>query len=136
MGQNNFVLDVNVYVSFIAGKKLYRLAKLCEAGILIYSSSALITELEDVLKRPKIKKFLSDPPSAFTDIIREITIKIKDSDLRKIKISSPDKDDNYLFDLAFTTESVLVTGDKELLYWKKSPVAVISLNSFTKLFKI
>ena len=136
MGQNNFVLDVNVYVSFIAGKKLYKLAKLSEAGILIYSSSALITELEDVLKRPKIKKFLSDPPSAFTDIIREITIKIKDGDLRKIKINSPDKDDNYLFDLAFTTESVLVTGDKELLYWKKSPVAVISLNSFTKLFKI
>ena len=136
MGQNNFVLDVNVYISFIAGKKLYKLAKLSEAGILIYSSSALITELKDVLNRPKIKKFLSDPPSAFTDIIREITIKIEDSDLRKIKISSPDKDDNYLFDLAFTTESVLVTGDKELLYWKKSPVAVISFSSFTKLFKL
>ncbi len=134
MAQNNYVLDVNVYISFIAGKKLFKLAAISEKGIKMYTSSALFDELIDVLNRPKIKKYLSTPVSDYINIIEEFTIPGPDTTLSRLKNQSPDKDDHYLFELAFQTESVLVTGDKELLYWKESPVAVISVNSFLKLF--
>ncbi len=132
MAQNNYVLDVNVYVSFIIGKKLFKLASFTEAGVIIYTSQNLFEELLDVLNRPKIKKYLAPPISKYIQAIENFTILI--DDISKSAIHSPDKNDNYLFELAHQTDSVLVTGDKELLYWKNSPVAFISLTTFLKLF--
>ncbi len=132
MAQNNYVLDVNVYVSFIIGKKLFKLASFSEAGVIIYTSPNLLEELLDVLNRPKIKKHLAPPISKYIQAIENFTLLI--DDISKPTIHSPDKDDDYLFELAHQTDSVFVTADKELLYWKNSPVAVISLTTFLKLF--
>ncbi len=134
MVQTNYVLDVNIYTSFVIGKKLFRLAAISETGINIYTSPSLLAELTDVLNRPKIKKHLPNLVTNYTRFVENITEVVADKIVSRHPIYSPDKDDNYLFQLALQTGSVLVTGDKELLYWKNSPVAVISLTSFLKLF--
>ena len=50
-----------------------------------------------------------------------------------IKIKSPDIKDDYLFLLAFSTDSIIVTGDKKLINWANSPVQVISLAAFKEI---
>jgi predicted nucleic acid-binding protein len=50
-----------------------------------------------------------------------------------IIINSPDPKDDYLFMLALSTESIIVTGDKPLLNWERAPVQVISLAQFKKM---
>lgn len=50
-------------------------------------------------------------------------------------VNSPDKEDNYLYDIALTAHAkLLVTGEKALLHWTKSPVKAINLTTFKELF--
>ncbi len=51
------------------------------------------------------------------------------------QVKCPDPDDDYLFDIALSAHAkLLVTGEKALLNWSESPVEIISLSMFKKLF--
>jgi putative PIN family toxin of toxin-antitoxin system len=62
MHQNNYVIDVNVYVSYIIGGKLDELFLfVLENDLEVFISKSLITELREVLMRNKFEKYLKKP---------------------------------------------------------------------------
>jgi putative PIN family toxin of toxin-antitoxin system len=133
MAGSNYVLDVNIYTSFIVNRKLHRLAQISETGINLFISPELLDELSDVLKRPKIARYLESDFYSYIKVIKDFTLLTRSHISAKgLFRGSPDAKDDYLFILALHTSSVLVTGDKKLLSWQNSPVDVISLNVFLK----
>src|SRR5687768_7351415 len=132
MPQNNFVIDANIYVSYIIGDKLDELFLFVqEKDFEIFISNALIDELTDVLKRDKFKKYLKKPVYEYVKAVRQFGYHVEPPSLI---INSPDPKDDYLFVLALSTGSTIVTGDKSLLNWKQAPVQLISLARFKKMF--
>jgi len=131
MEQSNFVIDANIYVSYITGNKLDELFLfMLERDFEVFISKALIDELSDVLKRDKFKKYLKKPVSEYVKAVRQFGYYLEPPSLI---INSPDPKDDYLFVLALPTESTIVTGDKPLLNWEQAPVQVISLAQFKKM---
>ena len=131
MIQKNYVIDVNIYISYILNAKLDELFLFTlERDLEVFISTVLINELNDVLHREKIKKYLKKPPLEFIAAVAQFGNLIEPK-FRKIK--SPDAKDDYLFCLALSSESVIVTGDKHLIQWENTPVQVISLATFLKL---
>ena len=80
-----------------------------------------------MLARKKFKIFLKKPVFEFVNAVKQFGYLVEPY---PYKIESPDLKDNYLFQLAFTTKAIIVTGDKQLLNWKMAPVRVISLSNF------
>lgn len=131
MIQKNYVIDVNVYISYILKNKLTELfIFVLENDFEVFISVELITELTDVLQREKFKKFLKKSPVEFVNAISQFG-NLVESEFKNIK--SPDPKDDYLFLLALSSESVIVSGDKLLVNWENAPVPVITPATFLKL---
>lgn len=131
MSQNNYVIDVNVYISYILKDKLEELFLfVIDRNFEAFISIELENELDDVLHRNKFKKYLKKPPIEFVIAVHQFGNLIQP---KIAKIKSPDPKDNYLFLLALATESTIVTGYRPLIDWKKSPVPVISLATFLQI---
>lgn len=129
---NNFVLDTNIWISAIITNSETTLCNLILNNILnVFICKEMIDEIEDVLNRKKLQKYLSvGVPEYIFQILRfsnlvAITQKYN---------QAPDKDDNYLYDLCLTTKSVLVTGDKLLLSYVSNPpiTAITRFEFFSK----
>ena len=129
MRNNSYVLDTNIWVSSIISNSFSELEKfIILKNLKVCICPEMILELEDVLKRPKFKKYLTDSVSNYIFEIQKITI-LKFSE--KKYNGAPDKDDNYLYDICIDTNSILVTGDKLLLSHTSNPLVVtISRNEF------
>lgn len=130
----NIVLDTNIWVSyFMAGQHLSLVNIIYNNNLHVFTNSTLIAELQDVLNRPKIKKYLKVPISELINFHHELCI------LHKTKteyLKSPDPKDNFLFDLAKQTRSkYVVTGDKTILAQKPAGFSFISKTKFEKLFE-
>ena len=116
MPQSNFVIDSNIYVSYIIADKLDELFLfVMEKDFEVFISKSVIAELSDVLKRDKFKKYLKKPVFEYVNAVRQFGYYIEPPSLI---INSPDPKDDYLFVLALPTKSTIVTGDKLLLNWK------------------
>ena len=99
----------------------------------IFTNNTLIAELEDVLNRPKIKKYIKIPVNELIDFHRDLCIFHKTIPFYQ---GSPDPKDNFLFDLAIQTNSIyVVTGDKIILAQKSSAFKFITKSEFEMLFK-
>jgi uncharacterized protein len=110
------VIDTNIWISALLSRYLRDLiqAILIEDRISILFSSALITEIESVVKRPKIKKYINEnDASAFLDILvsRGELIEVR----TEIKICRDPKDDFILALCKDGNADYLITGDKDLL---------------------
>jgi putative PIN family toxin of toxin-antitoxin system len=81
--------------------------------VCFYRSVELMSELRDVINRPKFAKYFftgTEEHILFVEKVAELFITKSIFDL------CPDPKDNYLFDLAFQSHSnFLVSGDKTLL---------------------
>jgi len=131
MSHKNYVIDVNVYISYILKNKLNELFIFAlENDFEVYISSELINELHDVLQRDKFKNYLKKSPIEFVNAVAQFGNLVKP---KLDKINSPDPKDDYLFSLALSSDSIIVSGDKPLINWKNAPVQVITLASFLKL---
>ncbi len=134
MPQSNFVIDANIYVSYIIADKLDELfIFVMEKDYEVFISKSLIAELSDVLKRAKFKKYLKKPVFEYVNAVPQFGYYMKPP---LLTINSPDPKDDYLFVLALPTKSTIVTGDKLLLNWKQAPVRVISLTQFKKMISL
>ncbi|MBE0640071.1 MAG: putative toxin-antitoxin system toxin component, PIN family [Bacteroidales bacterium] len=62
MKSNNlFILDTNIWISYLLGKQLQHLVRKClEEGIEIITCRQLVEELDGVMKREKFRKYLSE----------------------------------------------------------------------------
>ena len=113
------VLDTNVLISALisaGGPSAALLLELRTGAFELVVSSALLTELREVLARPKFRAYVTAPEVAgYVDLIEhEATIHEDPAESRE-KLSA-DPDDEYLIDLARTAAvDVLVSGDSHLL---------------------
>ena len=132
MQANKYVLDCNVYISYIINGKLADLTEYIVLNdIEIIFCRELEAEIIDVLQRNHIKKYLKYTSNDYLEAIHLFTKNVKKT--RQYK-GSPDIKDDYLFSLCLSTKSTLVTGDKKLLNFKETPIPVISTTAFKKLF--
>lgn len=117
---NTVVLDTNIWVSIIIGRQLVRLIEAIEAtGFVLCRCSTLEKELQEVLMRPKIGKYLTLPIEEYMRLFRKLTIPILTV---PIFSSCRDPKDNYLFDIAIACNaSYLVSGDKDILTVELTP---------------
>lgn len=131
MEYNNFVIDANIYISYILKDKLDELFLYAlERDIEVFISRALIDELGDVLNRNKFKKYLKKPVQEYVNAVRQFGYLLEPP---ISLINCPDSKDGYLFLLAIATEATIVTGDKLLLSWKQAPAPVITLTHFKQI---
>jgi len=128
-----FVIDVNTYITlFIDRETEWLLQYILRNKLEIFTNANLINELSRVLDYPRIKKLLPLNKKVYIDFILLISIYIK---AEKFNIECPDKEDNYLYDIALTAHAkLLVTGENALLLWADSPVETINLAKFKRLY--
>ena len=108
------VLDCNIWVTLTINKQIDFVADLSDSGITIASCEALRNEITNVLKRPKLSKFISG--SDVEKVIELHDLVTTGYKLGKIFNIVGDIKDNYLFALALKSKADLfVTGDKLLL---------------------
>jgi uncharacterized protein len=109
------VIDTNLWISSLFGKKIADLLDLIQSGkVEVLTDERQIAEIEDVLSRPKIKKLVGTERLA---VMRRFLH-------RKAKLVKPkrriqacrDPNDDYLLEIAVEGKAVvLVTGDADLL---------------------
>jgi putative PIN family toxin of toxin-antitoxin system len=72
MIQKNYVIDVNIYISYILKDKLDELfIFFLEKDFEVFISIELINELKDVLLRDKFKKYLKKSPLEFVNAVAQ-----------------------------------------------------------------
>jgi putative PIN family toxin of toxin-antitoxin system len=128
--KNKTVFDVNVWLSyFISGKSEQIIDMIENNDVFFYRSIELMSELIEVINRPKFAKYFSNGTEEhilFVEQVAELFL------TQSIFDQCPDPKDNYLFDLAYQTHSdFLVSGDKKLLAVSvKQSLKLLSLSAF------
>ena len=127
------VLDCNIWITLTINSQIDFIAELSDAGHLIASCPELKHEIEIVLKRPKLAKFVT--PETTEKIVLIHNLVATNYKIGKIRSVVTDLKDNYLFALASKSKAnYIVTGDNLLLavgQYKK--VRIISLSDFKQL---
>lgn len=111
-----FILDSNIWISYVITKRLHRLVSIIlDQNLTILTSKQLQEEIATVLARPKFKKYIKH-----SDIAEVMAIHLK---LCRIVVVNDtvsqltDPKDNFLISLYKTGNATfLVSGDKELLH--------------------
>jgi putative PIN family toxin of toxin-antitoxin system len=109
------VIDSNLWISFLFGKKVGDLLSLIQnSEVEVITDARQIAEIEGVLSRPKIKKLVGPQRLAvMRRFLRRKTKLIKPK--RQIK-ACRDSNDDYLLEIAVEAKAaVLVSGDADLL---------------------
>lgn len=110
------VIDTNIWISFLIGKKLSSLKSLISSQTLeIIISDELIEEIEKVTNRPKIRKYF--PAEKVEDLINLLKIISSHHSIEHIEPICRDPKDDFLLALSKEMKAdYLVTGDKDLLF--------------------
>jgi hypothetical protein len=127
------ILDCNIWITLTINGQFDFIANLFDKDIIIASCDDLKREIENVLNRPKIKRYISD--GQILKMVELHDLATTFFKLGKILPVTKDPLDDYLFALALKSKTdYLVTGDKLLLnagMYKKT--SVITLSDFRKL---
>lgn len=116
----NVILDTNIWISFLFGKQLQSVSSVFDnADIKVFVSQELVSEIQSVLLRPKIRTHISSEAiEAMWDMMRERCYPIED--YPTVKTPVRDAKDVYLLAMAEAIPAnILVTGDKDLLVLKR-----------------
>ena len=109
------IIDTNVWISFLIGKKLHSIIDYISNGDLkIIISNELIQEIIEVTSRPKLKKYF--PSNKVFELIKLLEAICESIEIASIYHQCNDPKDNFLLDMiGYSEADFLVTGDKELL---------------------
>ncbi|MCL2100662.1 MAG: putative toxin-antitoxin system toxin component, PIN family [Fibromonadales bacterium] len=113
---HKIIIDANLWISFLIGKKLKSLENLCKnENIFIIVSQKIIEEFIDVSSREKIRKYVNQKDVGLAlKVLNKFKRNIVVEDVYVPKLTDPK--DLYLFSLAKAAEAdFLLTGDKGLL---------------------
>ena len=128
---DRLVLDTNTLVTAALNGKFEVITALqATHGISIFTCDKQLKEFEKTLNR--VAKKLASEPEVYISLFKEFsTLVIIDERFDR----SPDPDDNYLFDLAYTVKSFyLVTQEKALLNMKQvNKIKIISFRELKEL---
>jgi len=130
------IIDTNLFISFLIGKKLKGLKELLtDFRVELIFAEQNIQELRMVSKRPKFKKyFKADDLDDLVDLIKAIGKVIEIVNVPEI---CRDPKDNYLLELARISKSnYLVTGDIDLLeIGNYKGTKIITAKEFDRIFR-
>jgi len=115
MQKEVYILDSNIWISYLITRQLHALVTLIhDHQLTVLTTHLLVEEIQDVLVRPKFKKYLKHD-----DIKEVITLHLKLCRLVETEETInqlTDPKDNFLLNLYNVGKAtVLVSGDKELL---------------------
>ena len=128
--KNKTVFDVNIWLSyFISGKSEKIIDMIENNDVFFYRSAELISELKEVINRPKFAKYFSNSTEEYILFVEQVA---EFFHTQAIFDQCPDPKDNYLFDLAYQSHSnFLVSGDKKVLAVPvKQSLKLLSLSAF------
>jgi putative PIN family toxin of toxin-antitoxin system len=130
------VIDTNVWISFLIGKKLSSLKSLLSnQSIQIVISDELIEEIKEVTNRPKLRKYFpQEQVEDFINLLRIISIK---HSIKVIESISRDPKDDFLLAISKETKAeFLVTGDNDLLSIQKFGITkIVTATEFEQMIK-
>jgi len=111
---NKTVFDVNIWLRyFISGKSEKIIDMIENNDVFFYRSLELMLELEEVINRPKFAKYFSSGTKEYIAFVEQVAEFIH---TQPIFDQCTDPKDNYLFDLAYQSNSdFLVSDDKKVL---------------------
>jgi len=110
------ILDTNIWVSALFGKHLRDVAGLLgRQDIEVFVGKQLLTELQDVVCRDKIRKYISaESLDAMWDVIEDYCSWVETEEAAQTEVR--DRKDVYLLSMADAVQAdFLVSGDKDLL---------------------
>jgi putative PIN family toxin of toxin-antitoxin system len=112
--KNKTVFDVNIWLSYFISEKKEKIIDMIDNNdVFFYRSIELISELTDVINRPKFVKFFPNGTKELILFVEQVTELFLTQAIFNL---CPDPKDNYLFDLAYQSQSgFLVSGDKKVL---------------------
>lgn len=114
-GNIRVILDTNVWISFLIGKKLSTIIKYVkDATIQIIVTNELLEEIIDVTSRKKFQKYFT--PQQVEKLIELLKTFAENIEIKPIHFLNRDPKDNFLLDLIDISKAdYLVTGDDDLL---------------------
>lgn len=127
-----FVIDTNIVISLAINDNvslLYKIKK--QNNLTFYSCYCHVNEIKKVLLR-KIKDGKIKP--RYLDLLEDLNDLFIIEDTVHTYNKSPDKKDNFLFDIAIKENAVIITGETKLIQFRESPVIIYNLTAFKKLF--
>jgi len=131
---NKVIIDTNIWISFLIGKHLKGLQYYIDSKkVIIVTCHEQFQELNDVFKKPKIRKYISvKQKNEFLDLLVEVSEMII---LQTATELCRDPKDNYLISLAIDSCSdFLITGDNDLLeLGKVGNTRIIKYTDFDKI---
>ena len=137
---DRFVLDNNIWISYLITKKEQKLIDIiADNDLIIFSCKELLIEVERVLKYPHLKKYKVNVPYAIK-LVKTATVYFDLSYPIKRYVRT-DKDDDYLIALALQTSSGFITtgdndilSDKENLERKYKKLKILTKADFEEMF--
>lgn len=114
-GRCRVVVDTNLWISFMIGKRLSRLLTLFENDSLeLVTTSLLITEITSVSLRDKFRKYF--PIEDAMLLLTWMSANATSVTITDIPVRCRDPKDDYLLELAVQAKAIyLVSGDSDLL---------------------
>lgn len=117
-GRSRVVVDTNLWISFMIGKRLSRLLTLFDNDYMeLITSPLLITEITSVALRDKFRKYF--PVEDAMSLLTWMSANATNITITDIPIRCRDPKDDYLLELAVQAKAIyLVSGDSDLLELK------------------
>jgi len=138
MQKRKIIIDTNLWISLLIGKRLSELRFLCnEETITVYICAELKAEFIRIASSEKIKKYATEERIAKTlELMDSSCVEIP---LTDIAVSSylRDIDDLYLLSLADSVQAdYILTGDKDLLILQShNRTKIVTYNEFVAIGK-
>lgn len=113
------VIDTNIWISFLIGKRLTGLHRHIDSGhIQIVTCHEQMTEMANVLCRPRIRKYISEQQAEeFIDLLFDASILVEPKE--GPALCRDPKDDYLLYTAMAASADYLVSGDNDLLTLKQ-----------------
>jgi putative PIN family toxin of toxin-antitoxin system len=133
MGRYKIIIDTNLWISLLIGKRLAEMRTLCNSNsISVYLCEDLIVEFLRIASSEKIRKYATE------ERIKE-TIHLMKSSCRNVPLKNTvassllrDVNDLFLLSLADTVQAdYILTGDKDLLTLQfHNQTKIVTYNEF------
>ena len=113
------VVDTNIWISFLIGKRLAGLHRHMDSGrIRIVTCNEQLTEIANVLCRPRIRKYISEEQAEeFLDLLLDAAMLVEPE--AGPELCRDPKDDYLLYTAMAASADYLVSGDNDLLTLKQ-----------------
>lgn len=127
------IFDTNVWISFLIGKGLTRIQhSISDGRIVLITTDQLLTEIKEVTRREKLKKYFSK--HRVNELIELLETIAENVEIKQTHFICRDPKDNFLLDLIdYSKADFLITGDKDLLEHNPFKTAqILSPSEFEK----